>query len=84
MGVGLAAGLALAGRRFGPVLPWASIGRGVLIGAALFLLARWWHATGLVVVVKGGVLVLAAAAALAASGEIPLARFLRKRSPLAA
>ncbi len=84
MGAALIAGLVLAGRKFGNVIPWASAARGLLLGAGLFLLARRWPATGLMVALKCAVLALAAAAALAAAGEIPLSRLMRKRRPLAA
>lgn len=84
MGTALGVGVAIAGWKFGSVIPWPSVLRGLVLGAALFLVARVWPASGIMIVLKCSVLGLAGVAALAAAGEIPLSRFGWKRGVMAA
>ncbi len=66
--------LALATRRFGAIVPWASVARGVALGAGVFLAARAWPAHGALVALKAACLGGVALAALVALGEIRLPR----------
>lgn len=74
MAVALLLGVTLATRRFGSVLPWASLARGAALAVPVYLVARFWPASGALVAVKAGALGLALVGALLATGEIRLPR----------
>lgn len=74
MGLGLAAGLLVATRRFGGCVPLGSLARGIVIAAVLAGIAWAWPAQGLLLIVKFAALGIGLLAALALSGEIRLRR----------
>jgi O-antigen/teichoic acid export membrane protein len=79
MTLGLGVGLLIATRRFGAILPWPSIARGLALAGLLAGIAWVWPATGVLLIVKLVVLGLAGLATLAATGELPWP----KRAPAA-
>ena len=81
MGAALLLGLALASRRFGPVIPWGSLARGAVLAALVYGAGRLWPAAGIGVAIKTAALGAATLAALVALGEI---RLPRRASPGAA
>ena len=70
MSVALAAGLVVALRRFGDIIPWASVARGVALAALLALLASRFPAAGWPVLAKGLALAAIAVLLLFAGGEL--------------
>jgi len=70
MGAAFALGLVLATRRFGSIVPWWSVLRGLALALGLGMLAKLWPAAGPMVALKGGCLALVAVAVLLASGEL--------------
>jgi O-antigen/teichoic acid export membrane protein len=70
MSLALAAGLVVALRRFGDIIPWASLARGLALAAVLAFFAARFPAAGWHVVPKGLALAAAGALLLLASGEL--------------
>jgi O-antigen/teichoic acid export membrane protein len=70
MSLALATGLAVALRRFGDIVPWASLARGVVLSAVLAFGAARFPAAGWLVVAKGLALAVAGALLLLAAGEL--------------
>src|SRR5207245_1330180 len=68
----LAVGLPLAIRRFGDIIPWASVARGAALAVLLALVASRFPASGWLVPAKGLALAVAAVLLLIASGELKL------------
>ena len=74
MGLGFALGLGVVRRAFGPVMPWASVARGVLLALLLGGVAWWWRPAGALLVLELALLAVAGLVFLVASGEIALPR----------
>ena len=72
MTLALAVGLPLAIRRFGDIIPWASVARGAALAVLLALVASRFPASGWLVPAKGLALAVAAVLLLIASGELKL------------
>ena len=72
MVLALLAGLAVALRRFGAVVPWASVARGVVLSALLAFAASRFPVSGWRVMPKAILLAAAAALLLLAAGELKL------------
>jgi O-antigen/teichoic acid export membrane protein len=70
MSLALAVGLVVATRRFGAIVPWASLARGAALAALLAFAAARFPATGWQVIAKGVGLAAAALLLLLASGEL--------------
>jgi len=70
MGLACAVGIALAVRRFGAIVPWASVARGAALALVLALVARAWPAAGFAVALKLAVLAAGSAILLFAGGEL--------------
>ena len=71
MSLALVAGLALAVRRFGAIVPWGSVARGAALAGVLALTAARWPAAGWSVLPKVVLLVAAALLLLLFAGELP-------------
>jgi polyferredoxin len=70
MSLALVVGLIVALRRFGAIVPWASLARGGVLAALLGLAASRIPAAGWQVIPKGMALVVAAVFLLMLSGEL--------------
>lgn len=70
MSVALAAGMLVALRRFGDIVPWASLARGATVAVVLAFAASRFPASGWHVLLKGAALVVAGVLLLFAAGEL--------------
>jgi hypothetical protein len=72
MSLALALAVPLAWRRFGAIVPWMSVARGLVLAALLVFVGSRFHASGVRVILKGLSLAAGAVVLLFAAGEIRL------------
>ena len=72
MSIALAAGVLLAVRRFGAIIPWRSVARGAVLALVLGFAASWFPAHGWRVIAKAAGLLAVALVLLYAMGELKL------------